>query len=107
MDNNVVDVVLADKLMGRIKERYPAAKLGAGLIFRDGQLRALDSVLSKDIWLMNLVNWGGETAMSYFDGIEGRELVVFPRITDDAIPSHEASRAYLAEVIAFHKGKTR
>jgi hypothetical protein len=83
MDNDVADVAAADKLMRRIKTRYPEANLGAELIFRGGQLRALDAVLPKDVWLMNMVNWGGETAMSYFDGIEGRELVVFPRITDD------------------------
>ncbi len=71
------------KLMSRIKARYPAAKLGAELIFRGGQLRALDAVLPKDVWLMNMVNWDGETAMSDFDKIQGRELVVWPRITDD------------------------
>jgi hypothetical protein len=32
---------------------------------------------------MNMVNFTGETAMSYFDGIQGRDLVVWPRITDD------------------------
>jgi len=83
MDTDVADVAAADKLMRRIKARYPAAKLGAELIFRGGQLRALDSVLPKDVWLMNMVNWGGETAMSDFDKIQGRELVVWPRITDD------------------------
>jgi len=40
-------------------------------------------VLPKDVALMNMVNWDGETAMSYFDGIQGRDLVVWPRITDD------------------------
>ena len=44
---------------------------------------ALDAVLPKDVWLMNMVNWDGETAMSDFDKIQGRELVVWPRITDD------------------------
>ena len=32
---------------------------------------------------MNMVNWAGETAMSDFDKIQGRELIVWPRITDD------------------------
>ena len=67
MDTDVADVAAADKLMRRIKARYPAAKLGAELIFRGGQLRALDAVLPKDVWLMNMVNWDGETAMSDFD----------------------------------------
>ena len=40
MDNNVADVVLADKLVRRIKARHPTAKLGIELIFRGGQLRA-------------------------------------------------------------------
>ena len=40
-------------------------------------------MLPKDVWLMNMVNWDGETAMSDFDRIQGRELVVWPRITDD------------------------
>ena len=61
----------------------PRPSSGAELIFRGGQLRALDSVLPKDVWLMNMVNWDGETAMSDFDKIQGRELVVWPRITDD------------------------
>ena len=83
LDTDLADVAAADKLMRRLKARYPAAKLGAGLIFRGGQLRALDAVLPKDIWLMNMVNWDGEATMSYFDKIQGRDLVVFPRITDD------------------------
>lgn len=83
MDNNLVDVVLADKLVRRIKARHPSAKLGIELIFRGGQLRALDAVLPKDVSLMNMVNWPGETAMSDFDKIQGRDLVVWPRITDD------------------------
>jgi hypothetical protein len=83
LDNDVADVCAADKLMRRIKARYPAAKLGAALIFRGGQLRALDSVLPKDVWLMNMVNWSGETALSDYEGIHGRETVVWPRITDD------------------------
>ncbi len=83
MDTDVADVAAADTLVRRIRARYPAAKLGLELIFRGGHLRALDSVLSKDVWLMNMVNWGGETAMSYFDKIQGRELIVWPRITDD------------------------
>ena len=44
---------------------------------------ALDSVLPKDVWLMNMVNWDRESAMSDFDNIQGRELVVWPRVTDD------------------------
>jgi hypothetical protein len=83
MDTDLADVAAADLLLRRIRTRYPAAKLGAELIFRGGQLRALDAVLPKDIWLMNMVNWDGETTMSDFDRIHGRELIVWPRITDD------------------------
>ena len=83
MDTDLADVAVADKLVQRIKARYPKAKLGAELIFRGGQLRGLDAVLPKDVWLMNMVNWTGETAMSDFDKIQGRELIVWPRITDD------------------------
>jgi len=82
-DSVVADVAAADKLMRRIKARYPAAKLGAELIFCGGQLRALDAVLPKDVWLMNMVNWDRGSAMSDFDKIQGRELIVWPRITDD------------------------
>jgi len=82
-DLDLADIAVVDKLVRRIKSRHPAAKLGAELIFRGGQLRALDSVLPKDVSLMNMVNFQGETAMSYFDGIKGRDLVVWPRITDD------------------------
>jgi hypothetical protein len=83
MDTDLADVAAADKLMRRIKARYPAARLGAGLIFRGGQMRALDAVLPKDVWLMNMVNWDGEATMNWFDKIQGRPLAVFPRITDD------------------------
>ena len=83
MDNNVADVVLADKLVRRIKARHPTAKLGIELIFRGGQLRALDATLPKDVALLNMVNWPGETAMSDFDKIQNRDLAVWPRITDD------------------------
>ena len=83
LDNDVADVAAADKLVSRIRARYPAAKLGVELIFRGGELRPLDAVLPKDVWLMNMVNWGGETAMRDYEGIRGRELVVWPRITDD------------------------
>ncbi len=83
VDTDLADVAAADKLFQRIKARYPDAKLGAEMIFRGGQLRALDAVLPKDVWLMNMVNWDGETAMSDFDKIQGRETIVWPRITDD------------------------
>ena len=82
-DLDLADIAVADKLVRRIKARYPTAKLGLELIFRGGQLRALDSALPKDVSLMNMVNFKGETEMSYFDGIQGRDLVVWPRITDD------------------------
>ncbi|MGC8640713.1 MAG: alpha-glucuronidase family glycosyl hydrolase [Isosphaeraceae bacterium] len=83
VDTDLADVAAADKLVRKIKARYPEAKLGAELIFRGGQLRALDTVLPKDVWLMNMVNWDGETALSDFDKIQGRETIVWPRITDD------------------------
>lgn len=82
-DLDLADIAVADKLLRRIKARHPAARLGVELIFRGGQLRALDAALPKDVALMNMVNFTGETAMSYFDGIQGRDLVVWPRITDD------------------------
>jgi len=82
-DLDLADIAVADKLVRRIKAGYPNAKLGIELIFRGGQLRALDAALPKDVSLMNMVNFTGETAMSYFDGIHGRDLVVWPRITDD------------------------
>ncbi|NUQ63428.1 MAG: hypothetical protein HUU20_13195, partial [Pirellulales bacterium] len=82
-DLDLADIAVADKLVRSIKARHPAAGLGVELIFRGGQLRALDAALPKDVALMNMVNFTGETAMSYFDGIQGRDLVVWPRITDD------------------------
>ena len=42
MDTDLADVAAADKLMRRIKARYPTAKLGAELVFRGGQLRVGD-----------------------------------------------------------------
>ena len=41
-DLDLADIAAADKLVRRIKARYPTAKLGVELIFRGGQLRALD-----------------------------------------------------------------
>ena len=82
-DLDLADIAVADKLVRRVKSRHPAARLGVELIFRGGQLRALDAALPKDVSLMNMVNFHGETAMSYFDKIQGRDLVVWPRITDD------------------------
>lgn len=88
MDIDVADVACADKLVRRIKARYPHAKLGVELIFRGGQIKALDAVLPKDVWLMNMVNWEGEAHVNYFQGIEGREMVVWPRLTDDGGELH-------------------
>ncbi len=82
-DLDLADIAAADKLVRRIKARFPPTKLGLELIFRGGQLRALDAALPKDVALMNMVNFQGETAMSYFAGIPDRDLVVWPRITDD------------------------
>ncbi|NOX55668.1 MAG: hypothetical protein GXP27_14760 [Planctomycetes bacterium] len=82
-DLDLADIAVADKLVRRVKAHHPDAPLGMALIFRGGQLRALDAVLPKDVALMNMVNFTGETAMSYFSGIRGRELVVWPRVTDD------------------------
>lgn len=82
-DLDLADIAVADQLVRRIKARHPEARLGVELIFRGGQLRALDAALPKDVALMNMVNFIGETAMSYFEGIQGRDLVVWPRITDD------------------------
>ncbi|MCC6695450.1 MAG: hypothetical protein IT365_07460 [Candidatus Hydrogenedentes bacterium] len=80
---DLADIAVADKLVRRIREDNAAARLGLELIFRGGQLRALDAALPKDVALMNMVNFKGETAMNFFDGIHGRDLVVWPRITDD------------------------
>jgi hypothetical protein len=83
VDLDLADIAVADKLVRRIREENSAANLGLELIFRGGQLRALDAALPKDVALMNMVNFKGETAMNFFDGIHGRDLVVWPRITDD------------------------
>jgi hypothetical protein len=82
-DLDLADIAAADKLVRRIQVRSPGVKLGVELIFRGGQLRALDAALPKDVALMNMVNFTGETAMSYFDAVHGRDRVVWPRITDD------------------------
>ncbi|NLY00066.1 MAG: hypothetical protein GXY83_28540 [Rhodopirellula sp.] len=82
-DLDLADIATADKLVRRIRARSSNVDLGVALIFRGGQLRALDAALPKDVALMNMVNFTGETAMDYFDGLPGRELIVWPRITDD------------------------
>ena len=48
-DLDLADIAAADKLVRRIKAGYPSAKLGIELIFRGGQLRALDAALPKDV----------------------------------------------------------
>ncbi len=68
------------------------------MYFRGGQLRPLDAVLPKDVALMNMVNFRrvpSEFAMDYFDGIQGRDLVVWSRITDDGCELHMQLNATL------------
>jgi hypothetical protein len=79
-DLDIAIIGVADKLMRRVRPRYPEAKLGAELFFRERLLPALDLVLPKDIALMNMANWNVDAATQ----IEGRDLVVCPRVTEDS-----------------------
>jgi hypothetical protein len=79
-DLAMASIGTTDKLIRRIKARYPEAKLGAEIFFRPNQLAALDTVLPKDIPLMNMVNWNVAAATK----IEGRDLIVCPRVTEDS-----------------------
>ncbi len=74
-DLDLADIAADDKLVRRMQSRFPSAKLGIELIFRGGQLRALDAALPKDVALMNMVNFTGETAMSYFEAVQERDVV--------------------------------
>lgn len=99
-DSDLADIAAADGLFRRIRERHPDVQLGASMIFRGGHLRPLDAVLPKDIAFINMVNYrrgGGEWEMDWFDGIEGRELVVWPRITDDGGELHIQLNATMYE----------
>jgi hypothetical protein len=77
---DIASIGVIDKLISRIRARYPAVKLGAEIAFRPYQLRALDSTLPKDIPLMSMPSWSNKDATQ----IEGRELVVCPRVTEDS-----------------------
>ncbi|MFV1968619.1 MAG: hypothetical protein ACC628_24625, partial [Pirellulaceae bacterium] len=96
VDSDLVQVALANKVFERVKVRYPNAKLGLGLLFRTYLLRAVDSMLPKDVWLMNMENWNNSKSVMHFYGeIEGREMVVWPRYVDDGCELHMQMNAMM------------
>ena len=89
MESDFAQMCVADKLVRRVKARHPTAKLGVTVLFRGYLLRALDSILPKDVGLQNMENYmNTRSQMQYYDGIEGRELLVMPRMDDDGCSLH-------------------
>ncbi len=96
IDSDLVQVAVAKKVLERVKVRHPDAKLGLGLLFRPYLLRAVDSMLPKDVWLINMENWAGtKSVMHFYDGIKGREMIVWPRYVDDGAELHMQMNAMM------------
>ena len=89
LESDFAEVCLVDRFVRRIRARHPKVKLGVALLFRGYLLRVLDSLLPKDVWLMNMETYANtKSVMHFYDGIEGRELLTMPRIDDDGCELH-------------------
>ncbi len=89
LEFDALQMHLAAELIGRVKRRHPDARLGVSLLFRGYLMRALDTLLPKDVWIANMENSGNAgPQMDYYDGIADRDLIVIPRIVDDGCELH-------------------
>ena len=89
LEFDALQMHLASELIGRVKRRHPGVRLGVSLLFRGYLLRALDRLLPKDVWIANMENCGNAgPQMDYYGGIDGRDLIVIPRIVDDGCELH-------------------
>ena len=80
---------LANELIRRLKRHHPDANIGVGILFRGYLMRALHAVLPADAWIANMENCGNSgPLMECYDGMDGRDLVVVPRIVDDGCELH-------------------
>ena len=98
LESDFAEVCAVAEIVHRIKKHYPAVKFGVTTLFRGYLLRALDSVLPKDVWLMNMENFlNVGPLMHFYGGIKGRELLVMPRIDDDGCELHMQLNASVYE----------
>ena len=89
LECDALQMYLAAELIRRLKHRHPEAQIGVGVLFRGYLLRALDAVLPKDAWIANMENCGNAgPLMEWYEGMDGRDLVVVPRIVDDGCELH-------------------
>jgi hypothetical protein len=86
---DLAQICVAAKVVQMVRHRYPAARLGVAVLFRSYLLRALDSLLPKDVLLMSMENWTNTAPIiDNYGTAPGRELVVMPRIDDDGGELH-------------------
>jgi len=89
LDNDFAQICVAAEIVERIKKHHPNSKLGVVTLFRGYLLRAMDALLPKDVWLMNMENCANHgSMMDFYDGITGRELIVMPRVDEDGCELH-------------------
>ncbi len=89
LESDFAELCAAAKLVRRIRANFPNAKFGVALLFRGYLLRAFDAMLPKYVWLMNMENFANtKSVMHFYSGIQGRELLVRPRIVDDSCNLH-------------------
>ena len=89
LECDALQMYLAAELIRRLKRHHPEAQIGVGVLFRGYLMRALHAVLPADAWIANMENCGNSgPLMEYYDGMDGRDLVVVPRIVDDGCELH-------------------
>lgn len=89
LDADFLQVYLAAKLVDRVKRHHPQTQLMVMTLFRGYKLPILDEMLPKDVWLGNLEECATtKSVMDFYSGMPGRELFVFPRVSDDGDEFH-------------------
>lgn len=89
LDSDFLQMYLAAQVVQRVKKYYPMAKLGIMSLFRGYTLAVMDTMVPKDVWLGNMENNNTTgPVMDFYGGISGRDLIAYPRITDDGDELH-------------------
>jgi hypothetical protein len=89
LDSDFAEICVANKIVRAVKAKHPQIKLVAGVVFRGYLLRAMDALMPKDVWLMNMDTYmNSKPVMDCYGGMEGRNLLVMPRIDHDGCELH-------------------
>jgi hypothetical protein len=89
LDSDFAEICVANKVIRAVKARHPQIKLGVTVLFRGYLLRAMDALMPKDVWLMNMDTYmNSKPVMDCYGGMEGRDLLVMPRIDHDGCELH-------------------